>query len=114
VGLCEGKIVRHLRAPSWSEADPRSMAPVSVLNRPRSPRRQSRSGGMLRIADPFCGLIVEGRAEDQESHPRKAGSGLPQRWSGPSCTLFLRTLHQPVQVLVATPEPLDWNGLPLN
>lgn len=25
---------------------------VSVLNRPRSPRRRSRSGGMLRIADP--------------------------------------------------------------
>lgn len=52
VGLGEGKIVRHLRAPPWSEADPRSMAPVSVLNRLRSPRRRSRSGGMLRIADP--------------------------------------------------------------
>ena len=62
---------------------------VSVLNRPRSPRRRSRSGGMLRIADP-CGLIVEGRAEDPESHPWRAGSDLLRRKSAPSRTLFSR------------------------
>lgn len=31
---------------------------------------------------------MEGRAEDQESHPRRAGSDLLQRWSALSCTRF--------------------------
>ncbi len=74
VGLGEGKIVRHLRAPPWSEADPRSMAPVSVLNRPRSPRRRSRSGRSL-LADPL--RVDRGRPGGGPGKPSKeSGVGL--------------------------------------
>ena len=49
VGLGEERSC-DIWAPPLSEADPRSMAPVSVLNR-RDHRAGKRSGGMLRIAD---------------------------------------------------------------
>jgi hypothetical protein len=44
----------------------RSMAPVSVRNRSRSPRRQSRRGRSL-LADPVSGLIDGDPGLDQEA-----------------------------------------------
>lgn len=46
VVLCEGKIMRHLRAPSMGGADPRSMAPV-VSGAAAITAQAKPSGGML-------------------------------------------------------------------
>ncbi len=90
---------------------------VSVLNRPRSPRRRSRSGGMLRIADPS--RVDRGRPGGGPGKPSmESGVGLaPKEVRALSFALFpdaepqCRTGTHPVPP-IASGRKDGFRGLP--
>lgn len=107
-GLGERKIVRHLKAPPLSEADPRSMAPrqCPVPIAVTAPAKPTAAAARLRT---LPGLIVEDPEPDQESNPGRVGHAqrlLPfSRTRVVSRSRFLRQTPHPSQPVEMT-QPL--------